>query len=136
MFCCRRTTVCALCWWINCKWLCTASCLCCCFGCLECCKLGSMLWSWCMGRESLNELRRDCAKRFKLPDADDDAGDIDTACCCVPLRTAVFVISLLSTWNALVAFFFPRMLNADDDVKWAGGYTAASRVVVGATQIT
>jgi len=102
---------------------------------MECGKLCSMTWDWATGKESLRDLRRDCAKRFKLSDADDEAEAADTACCCVPLRTAVFLISLISAINAIMTFFFPRFLS-ENDTQYAGGYSVQSRVVVGATQVT
>merc|ERR1719181_2001777 len=126
----RRCRVCFLCTWVNCKWACIMSCLCCWFGCLECCKIWGMLWGWCTGKTTLNELRRDCARRFKLPDTGENDEEQDTACCCVPLRTAVFALSVVTSVNAFCAFFFPAM--------WAtkAGYSTPSRVVLGATQIT
>lgn len=89
-----------------------------------------MFWGWCTGKSSLNELRRDCARRFKLPDTGENAEEQDTACCCVPLRTAVFTLSVITTMNAFAAFFFPSL------GATKGGYSTPSKVVLGATQIT
>lgn len=134
MWCCRRWSMCGLCVWFNTKWCGLMSMLFCSLGCFECNKLCSMTWGWCSGRDSLKDLRRDCAKRFKLPDADDEEEEMDTACCCVPLRTAVFVISLFSTISAVMAFFFPRFVS-DSDQRFSGGYAVQSRVIVGALQV-
>lgn len=138
MWCSRRCKVCALTCRVKCKWSCVMSGLACVWCCMQCCLLNSMVYSWCSGKESLAALRRDCAKRFKLPDADDDGDDEegpgDVACCCVPLRTAVFLMSVFSTINALLAFFFPRFLSSGQSAM--GGYSVPSRVVVGATQVT
>lgn len=136
MACYRCSWVCAMTTWVNTKWCCLMTMVTCYLGCAECCTLCTYTWDWCTGKQSLRDLRRTCAKKYRLADADDDDDDgvEDTACCCVPLRTAVFLISVLSTVNAMVAFFFPRLLS-DSDYK-AGGYSVQSRVVVGATQIT
>jgi len=133
MWCCRRSSVCCLWLWVYTRWSCVMCCVGCTFACLTGCKLCTMTWSWCIGKQSLNDLRRDCAKRFKLSDDDGDA-EGDTACCCIPLRTAVFLISVLTTINAFIAFFFPTLFNRDGQSPM--GYTVVSRVIIGATQIT
>lgn len=89
----------------------------------------SMTWSWCMGKNSLVDLRHDCAKRFRLPDLDEEEEQMDTACCCVPLRTAVFVVSLFSTFSAVLAFL------GYTEQRFSGGYCLTSATVVGAMQV-
>jgi len=131
MWCCRRLTTCCLCTWVQSKWCCMMGCMLCGVSFLECNLMCGMVWDWMTGKESLRELRRDCAKRLRLPDAEDDEDDQDTACCCVPLRMAVFLISVLSTFNAVLSVFFPGSGGVG-----TGGYDVTSRVIVGATQIT
>jgi len=135
MWCSRRCLVCACCCVTNFKWLCKMCCLTCLLCCFECCGVCKMAWSCCLGKQNMRELRRDCAKRFKLPDADEDEEEMDTACCCVPLRTAVFVISVISTVNAMQSFFFPGFLMGES-TRFCGGYAVASKVVVGGAQLT
>jgi len=83
----------------------------------------------------LIQLRRDCAKRCSLPDIDEDQEEMDTACWCVPLRTAIFLISVISTINALYQFFVPSAIGSLQ-ARYTGGYGVTSRIVVGATQLT
>lgn len=135
MWCARRCKVGICCCFDNFRWLCKMCCLSGMLACMELCSVCRMTWTWCTGKNSLRELRRDCAKRFKLPDADADEEEMDTACCCVPLRTAVFLISVISTLNAAQSFFFPQFLMGET-TRFCGGYGVASRVVVGGTQIT
>lgn len=82
-----------------------------------------------MGRNSHLDLRRQCARRCKLPFdpsvADDPAKD--TACCCLPLRTAVFLLSLLTVLIALFVFFFP---------KYGSGLDVRSHVVMGVVELS
>jgi len=131
MWCCRRCNVCCLWAWVNTKWSCLMCCLGCSFGCLECCTLCTMTWDWCTGKESLNDLRRQCSKRFKLPDAEDNADEErDTACCCIPLRTACFIMGIISALKACIAWFYPALLESPM------GYSMISRVLVGATEVT
>lgn len=129
LWCCRRLKVCGLATCINSKWCCLMSCLCCGVGWLECGKICGMTWSWMSGKASLKELRQDCAKRFRLPDGEDDMEDQETACCCVPLRLAIFLISVMSTLVAIFAVMYPGQ-------GASAGYDVKSRMVVGVTQLT
>lgn len=137
MWCCRRINVCTLSCCLNTKWMFKLCALVCMASCFESCRLCTVTWHWCSGKQSLRELRRDCAKRLKLRGAEDDDGteEPDTACCCIPLRSAVFVISLISTLNAAQSFFFPHLLMGTGP-RFCGGYAVASKVVVGGAQIT
>lgn len=131
---CQRTIMncCSACCQCIMHWL--RMCFCGCWICLEECKVGcGMCWRWCMGDGSLRDMRRICAKRCKLPLDDDDEDTNDVACCCMPLRTAVFLISLWCIVNAAIAIFFPTALSYNV-AKFTGGYSVQSRVIVGLTQ--
>lgn len=88
-----------------------------------------MAWSWMSGKASLKELRNDCARRFRLPAGEDDNEDAETACCCVPLRLAVLLISVISTIVAIFAVMYPGQ-------GASAGYDVKSRMVLGLTQLT
>lgn len=88
----------------------------CCICCIECRMLWGMCCAWCLGRNSLIDLRRQCAKRCNLnydPAVADDSVH-DSACCCIPLRTAVFLLSIMSFILALISFFFPSAAEGID----------------------
>jgi len=101
----------------------------CCICCLEMRKVCAMCCNWCLGKYSLRDLRRQCAQRCNLPYdpaiSDDDGKD--TACCCIPLRTAVFLLSLVSFAIAAVDFIFPSMVE---------GISLRSHVVAGVISLT
>lgn len=107
---------------------CLADCWCCCVCCHEVRRLFGMCCNWCLGRNSLRDLRRQCAQRCKLPYdpsiADDD--DKETALCCIPLRTAVFILSLFSVVVALKDLFAPSS---------AEGLALSSHVVSGVVEL-
>jgi len=128
----RRCYVCFRSCGANLSWLIKMCGLCCCLGCMECGNICGMTWSWCIGRNSLYDLRKTCAKRCQLEGSDEEEGDRDTACCCVPLRTAVFLMSALTFIKAAHSFFFPGAGAS----RYCGGYAQSSRFVLGATQLT
>jgi hypothetical protein len=107
----------------------------CCICCLECGNTARMCWLWCTGKQSLRSLRRVCARKCNLP-FDPAVSDTegDTACCCIPLRTAVFVLSLWTTFVAFCYVVLPKSMNADK--SFTGGYDMKSRVIVGLVQLT
>lgn len=132
---CRFFNVCLWSCAMTSSWLCGMTCTCLITTCSESCTALKLSWRWCTGENSLNELRQEQAKRLKLKDADDDMDDSATACCCIPLRTAVFLISVFTFIKSAQALFFPGFFQGDM-TRFCGGYGVLSRVVVGATQIT
>jgi hypothetical protein len=88
----------------------------CCVCCIECSQLCSMARAWCCGRTSLVDLRRTCARRCNLPYDPQvaDAGENDTGCCCIPLRMAVFMLSMLTFIIGVFDFFAPTAAEGID----------------------
>lgn len=110
----------------------STTCICgyasCCICCIELWRVWAMACNWCLGRNSLIDLRRQCARRCSLPydPAVADDGDKVTGCCCVPLRTAIFMLSLFSVVVALIAFLEPNS---------AEGLAVSSHMVSGVVEI-
>jgi len=119
-----------------------AGCKICCLESFICCVTGwTLCWGWCCGKYTIQELRHTCLRKFGLPDfgrGDSALANADYMCCCVPLRTAVFLNALCTIFNSLMYIFFHGLLKLDVGAVriFTGGYALQSRVVISILMFT
>lgn len=117
-----------------CGWQTSVCCLTCCAG----CGYGSKAcWAWCSGRHTLRRIRHDLRRKLGLSDVDtnDSLADSDVACCCIPLRTAVFLVALVMTVVSLKLWIAQRTVLHGQIKAVTGGYALQSRVITGTIQL-